>query len=229
MQVLVIDAAPSIDASILQFLRARGYVVTFSRSPLEAFEVLQHSEFDCILLDLTTCSECLGLLEMRKLVRTSAVTFMTPPPIDVLVAEAEQEGSVEFQSLPDLIKNLEHFSQPVMLVGPNLPSPLLRAVRDKLLRVLIARTLHFAMNLMVDGWCQIVWLPAEIPELARDEKIAIVHQINAKLLAILASALPDTAPGITVSPKPTTAIEFITLLRRISGDRLAPCGRSRSA
>lgn len=228
MQVLVVDAAPSIDASILQFLRARGYDVTVSRTPQEAFEALEQTEFDYILLDLTTSSP-LGLFEMRKLIRTSAVTFMTTMAIETLVAEAEVEGSIEFQSLPILIENLEHFPHPVMFVGPNLPSPLLKAARDKELRVSIARTLHFAMNLMVDGWCHIVWLHAEIPERARAGKIAIVHQIGPKVLAILASALPDTAPGITVSPKPTTAIELIALLRQRSGDRLAPCGRSRSA
>jgi CheY-like chemotaxis protein len=226
MQVLVFDAAASIDDSVLKFLHARGYDVSVTFNPRDAVERLRQTEFDCILLDVTTAAKCLKLLEMRKLVRTSAVVFMTTEPIDVLVAEAEDEGSIEFQSLPVLIENLEHLPQPVMLVGPDLCPALLEAAKEKQLRVSSARTLQFVMNLMVDGWCQIVWLHTEIPGRAQDGKVAIVHQISAKSAAILASTLPDTAPGISCSTKPTTAVEYVTLLRRVADDRLAPCGRS---
>jgi hypothetical protein len=79
---------------------------------------------------------------------------------------------------------------------------------------------------MVDGWCQIIWLHAEIPGRAHPDTAAVVHQIGSKLLAILSSALPDAAPGITCSPKPTTAREFVALLRQVRDDRVAPCGYS---
>ena len=197
-----------------------------ARTPREALEQLRQTEFDSVLLDVSTSAECLGLFEMRNFMRTSAVTFLTTKPIESLVTEIENEGSIEFQPVTALIEKLECLPQPVMLVGRDLPQALLESARMKKLRLLSARTLQFATNLMVDGWCQIIWLHAEIPGRANPDNAAVVHQIGSKLLAILASALPDTAPGITCSPKPTTAREFVALLRQVSDDRLAPCGRS---
>jgi len=224
MQVLIFDADPSIDQSVLRYLHARNYEITITRTPAEALDLIHRTEFDCILLDVSTAAECLGLLEIRQLVRTSAVGFMTTMPIESLVAEVVAEGSIEFQSFPVLLENLEHLDQPTLLAGTNLPAALFRSARDKGLRISIARTLQFAMNLLVDGWCQVVWLYAEIPGRAESDKGAIVHHVGAKQLAILASGLSDSTPGITCRRKPEKAAEFMALLQDIAGNQPAPCG-----
>jgi hypothetical protein len=226
MRVLILDATPLVDQSALQFLRARGFDVVVTRTPSEALEQMHENEFDSILLDVSTSAECLGLFEMRDFMRTSAVTFLTTKPIESMVMETENEGGIEFQSLPALIEKLEYFRQPVMFVGRELPLLLRESARKKNLHITSARTLQFATNLMVDGWCQIVWLHAEIPGRSHPDKGVVVHKIGSRLLAILASALADAAPGITCSPRPTTAREFVALLRQVGDDRLAPCGRS---
>jgi CheY-like chemotaxis protein len=226
MRVLILDATPLIDQSALQFLRERGFDVVVTRSPREALEQLHENEFDSILLDVSTSAECLGLLEIRDFMRRSAVTFLTREPIESMVMETENEGSIEFQSVPALIEKLEYFRQPVMFVGKNLPLLLRESASKKNLHISSARTLQFATNLMVDGWCQIVWLHAEIPGRPHPDKAGVVHKIGSRLLAVLASALSVAAPGITCSPRPTTARELVALLRQVSDDRLAPCGRS---
>src|SRR5213594_1564767 len=149
MQVLIFDADPSIDQSILQYLHLRNYDVTMVRTAGEALDLIHRAEFDCILLDVSTTAEYFGLVEIRQLMRTSAVGFMTPMQVESLVAEAVAEGSIQFQSLPDLIENLEHLPQPIMLAGANLPTSFFRTARDKGLRISTARTLRFAMNLLV--------------------------------------------------------------------------------
>ena len=226
MRVLILDAVPLIDQSALRFVRERGFDVVITRTPHEALEQLHENEFDSILLDVSTSAECLGLFEMRDFMRTSAVTFLTTEPIESMVVEAENEGSIEFLSVPALIEKLEYLRQPVMIVGKDLPLLIRESARKKNLHISSASTLQFATNLMVDGWCQIVWLHAEIPGRALPDKAAVVHKIGSRPLAIFASALSDAAPGITCSPTPTTAREFVALLRQISDDRLAPCGRS---
>lgn len=226
MRVLILDATALIDQSALQFLRERGFDVVATRTPREALEQLHENEFDSILLDVSTSAECLGLFELRDLMRTSAVTFLTTKPIESMVMEAESEGSIEFLSVPALIEKLEYFPQPAMFVGKDLPLLVRESARKKNLHISSASTLQFATNLMVDGWCQIVWLHAEIPGRALPDKAAVVHKIGSRLLAILAWALSDAAPGITCSPTPTTAREFAALLRQVSDDRLAPCGHS---
>ena len=224
MQVVIFDAFPSIDQSILQHLHLRNYDVTIVRTAGEALDLIHRTEFDCILLDVSTTAEYFGLVEIRQLMRTSAVGFMTPLQAELLVAEAVAEGSIQFQSLPDLIENVEHLPQPTMLAGPHLPTSLFRAARDKGLRISTARTLQFAMNLLVDGWCQIIWLYAEIPGRAQLDKGAVIHQIGAKQLAILASVLSGSTPGITCGRKPEKAAEFISLLQHIGGNQAALCG-----
>jgi hypothetical protein len=137
--------------------------VVVTRTPREALEQLHENEFDSILLDVSTSAECLGLFEIRNFMRTSAVTFLSTEPIESLVTETENEGSIEFQSVPALIEKLEYFPQPVMFVGKDLPLALRESARKKELHISSAKTLQFATNLMVDGWCQIIWLHAEIP------------------------------------------------------------------
>lgn len=223
MQVLIFDADPAIDQSILQFLHMRNYDVTILRTADGALDLIHRTAFDCILLDVSTTAEYFGLVEIRQLMRTSAVGFMTPMQVESLVAEAVAEGSIQFQSLPDLIENLEDLPRPIMLAGPHLPTSFFLAARDKGLRISTARTLHFAMNLLVDGWCQIIWLYAEIPG-AQPNKAAVVHHVGAKQLAILASVLSGSTPGITCGRKPEEAAEFITLLQHIAGNQPAHCG-----
>src|SRR5678815_28203 len=99
MRVLILDATALIDQSALQFLRERGFDVVATRTPREALEQLHENEFDSILLDVSTSAECLGLFEMRDFIRTSAVTFLTTKPIESMVMESENEGSIEFQSV----------------------------------------------------------------------------------------------------------------------------------
>jgi hypothetical protein len=149
---------------------------------------------------------------------------MTPMQVESLVTEAIAEGSIQFQSLPDLIENLEDLPQPTMLAGAHMPTSLFRAARDKGLRISTARTLQFAMNLLVDGWCQIIWIYAEIPGRAQSDKAAVVHHVGAKQLAILASVLSGSTPGITCSRKPQKAADFIVLLQHIAGNQPAHCG-----
>jgi CheY-like chemotaxis protein len=224
MQVLIFDADPSIDQSILQYLHLRNYDVTIARTAREALDLIHRTEFDCILLDVSTNAEYFGLVEIRQLMRTSAVGFMTSMPVESLVAEAVAEGSIQFQSLPDLIESLEHLPQPIMLAGAHLPTSLFRAARDKELRIATARTLQFAMNLLVDGWCQVIWLHAEIPGQAPADKGAVIHQVGAKQLAIVASVLSGSTPGITCVRKPRKAAEFTSLLQDIAGEQPAHCG-----
>ena len=224
MQVLIFDADPTIDQSILQYLHLRNYDVTIARTGGEALDLIHRTEFDCILLDVSTTAEYFGLVEIRQLMRTSAVGFMTPMQVESLVAEAVAEGSIQFQSLPDLIENLEHLPQPIMLAGAHLPTFFFRAARDKGLRISTARTLQFAMNLLVDGWCQIIWLCAEIPGRAQSDQGAVVHQVGAKQLAILTSVLAGSTPGITCGRKPEKASDFVALLQHIAGNQPAHCG-----
>jgi CheY-like chemotaxis protein len=224
MQVLIFDADPSIDQSILQYLHLRNYDITIVRTAGEALDLIHRTEFDCILLDVSTTAEYFGLVEIRQLMRTSAVGFMTPMQVESLVAEAVAEGSIQFQSSPDLIENLEHLPQPIMLAGAHLPTSFFRAARDKDLRITTARTLQLAMNLLVDGWCQIIWLYAEIPGRTQPDKGAVLHHVGAKQLAILASVLSGSTPGITCGRKPEKAAEFISLLQHIAGNQPAHCG-----
>lgn len=224
MQVLLFDADPAIDQSTLQYLHQRNYELTIVRTAGEALDLIHRSEFDCILLDVSTATKHFDLVETRQLMRTSAVGFMTATQVESLVTEAVAEGSIQFQSLIDLNENLEHLPQPIMLAGTHLPTSFIRAARDKGLRISTARTLQFAVNLLVDGWCQIIWLYAEVPGHPQPGKGAVFHQVGAKELAILASVLSGSAPGITCSRKPENAVEFIALLQYVAANQRAHCG-----
>jgi CheY-like chemotaxis protein len=217
MQVLIVDADPSIDESVLRYLHSRNYEATITGAPREALDLIHHNEFDCILVDVSTTAECLGLLEIRQLARRAAVAFMTTTPVETLVAEAVAEGSIEFQPFPILVGDFERFDQPIMYAGATLPRTLFLAARDKGLRLSTARTLQFAMNLLVDGWCQ-------IPGRARPDQVAIIHHVGAKQLAILASGVSDSTPAITCCRKPQRAVEFVAVLQHIVGNSPTHCG-----
>lgn len=226
MQVLILDGTSSIDAGVLHYLHVRGYDVTIANTPNEAAERIRQAEFDGVVLEVSTCGECLGLLEMRQLMRTSSVAFVTKLPVASIAAVAEAEGKIEFQTLPALIENLEHLPQPVLLAGGELPTGLQEVLKKRALNFSIARTLQFSMNLMADGWCQIVWLELDISARASASELMVVNRIGAQTLAILASALQATSPGISCSLKPATEREWLTLLRHMDGNRVAPCGRA---
>ena len=226
MQVLILDDTCSIDARILRSLHVRGYEVTIANTPNEAAEQIRQGQFDGVVLEVSTCGECLGLLEMRQLVRTSSVAFVTKLPVESIAAVAEAEGSIEFQTLPNLIEKLEHLPQPALLAGGEIPPGLLEVCKKRALNFSIARTLQFSMNLMADGWCQIVWLQLDIPARASTSEVMVVHRIGATTLAILASAIPASSPGISCSMKPATERDWLTLLRHMDGNRVAPCGRA---
>jgi len=46
---------------------------------------------------------------------------------------------------------VEYLPQPIMLAGGHLSTSFFRAAKDKGLRISTARTLQFAVNLLVDG------------------------------------------------------------------------------
>ena len=77
-------------------------------------------------------------------------------------------------------------------------------------------TLQFVMNLLVDGWCQIVLLTADIAGITEPDELAIFHQVKAKQLAILATALPRTPFAIICIRKPRKAGDYIVLFEQIS-------------
>jgi CheY-like chemotaxis protein len=223
MQVLIFDGDSALDRSIDLYLTARGYEITVARTPKEALDLIHRFEFDCILVDVSTTA-CLGLLEIRQIVKTSAVEFMITTPIESLVADAVAEGSIEFQSIRALTEHLKRIDQHIMLAGAVLAPSLYRVAKDRGLRFSAAGTLQFAMNLLVDGWCEVVWLHTKIPGHARSDKAAIVHHVGSRELAILASGLSGSTPGITCGRKPQKADEFISLLERIAGNQPAHCG-----
>jgi CheY-like chemotaxis protein len=224
MQVLILDAHPSIEPSALPYLSARNYDITLAGTPGEAFDRIHRTEFDLVLLDVSTTAECMGLLEIRQFVTTSAVGFMTTMPVEALVAEAVAKGRIEFQSFPDLIEHLRQRDQPTMVAVTSFPGRLLVSAKEKGLRVSSARTLQFAMNLLADGWCQIVLLHAEIPGWLQPGKGAIVYHVGSKELAILAAGLSDPSAGIMCRRKPERVSELLAFLQHIAVNQAARCG-----
>jgi DNA-binding response OmpR family regulator len=89
MQVLIVDADPSIDQSILQYLHLRNYDITIVRTAGEALDLIHRTEFNCILLTFRP-REYFGLVEIRQLMRTSAVGFDSMQ-VESLMAEAARK------------------------------------------------------------------------------------------------------------------------------------------
>jgi hypothetical protein len=77
---------------------------------------------------------------------------------------------------------------------------------------------------LVDGWCPIIWLYAEIPGPAQPDKAAVVHQVGAKQLAILASVLSGSTPGVTCGKNRRKRRSSYPLLQLIAGNQPARCG-----
>jgi CheY-like chemotaxis protein len=222
MRVLFVDAFDSLSETVLQTFRIRGHELLVARSAGEALNLTAASEFDCIFLDIATAGDSVGLTEMRLLARRSAIVLMSTSPLAALAAEAVEEGSIEFRSVPVLISNIQDMPQPLLLVAPDFHPTLIKAIKEQGLRISIASTLQFAMNLMADGWCQIVCLNAEVPGLTQSEDVAVAHRVAAREIAILAAGLPIA--GITLTEKPRKPQESIALLQQLAASRPFPCG-----
>jgi len=226
MPILIIDAPRSIDQAVLRTLFSRGYKVTTTETASEAMELTHQAEFDCILIDIATpaSGDYPGLAEIRQFVRRSVVALMTAIPVESLIREALAERSIEPLSGAVLSTKIEHLSQPALIVGARLHPDLIQAIRSKGLLFSRGTTLQFAMNLLVDGWCQIVLLAADVAGIAEPDELAVFHQVKAKELAILASALPDKPSAIICIKKPQKAGDYIALFEQIAGNRTGPCG-----
>jgi CheY-like chemotaxis protein len=221
MPILIIDAPRSTDQAVLRMLFLSGYTVTTTDTASKALELIQQAEFDCILIDIATSASADygGLVEIRQFVRTAPVALMTAAPVESLIREALAEGSIEPLTVQVLSTKIEHVSQPALLVGAHLQPDLIQAIRSKGLLFSCGTTLQFAMNLLVDGWCQIVFLAADIAGITDPNELAIFHQVKAKQLAILASALPGTTSAIISIEKPKKAEDYIALFEQIAGHR----------
>ena len=226
LSILIIDALRSMDQAVLRTLFLSGYRITTTETASEALELIHQHEFDCILIDVATSDggDYGGLAEIRQFVRTSAVGLMTAAPVESLIREAFAEGSIERISVPVLSATIEHLSQPVLLVGARLHPDLIQAIRCKKMLFSNGTTLQFAMNLLVDGWCQIVLLAAAIVGITEPDELVIFHQVTAKQLAILAAALPDALSAIICIKKPQTAGDYIALFEQIAGNRTSRRG-----
>ena len=221
MPILIIDAAGSMDQAVLHTLFSRGYKVTTTETASEALELIHQAQFDCVLIDIATSagSDYGGLGEIRQFVRTSSVALMTAVPVESLIREALADGSIERLSVPVLSTIIEHLSQPALLVGARLHPDLIQAISSKGLLFSRCTTLHLAMNLLVDGWCQIVLLAADVAGITEPDELAIFHQVKAKQLAILASALPGTPSAISCIKKPQKAGDYIALFEQVIRSR----------
>jgi len=187
----------------------------------DALNLIRRNDFDCIFLDLSTVADSLSLDEIRALARTSGIIFIGTSPVESLVADSLSTGHLEFQPIPVLIDRINELVQPILLVASEFDPRLAHAIKSERLRAFGATTLQFAMNLMVDGWCQIICLNAHIPGL-QSEHVAVVRHVGATETAILASVLPGS--GIMFTQKPHGPNEFVSLIRYIAENRPIPCG-----
>lgn len=219
MRILIIDAPRSMDQGLLRMLTLRGYRLRTTETAREAMELVHQIKFDCILIDIAASGTCGGLAEIRQFIRTAAVVLMTAVPVGSLIHEALAEGSIELLSVDVLNKKINQLSHPALLVGASFQPELIQALTSKGLLFAYGTTLQFAMNLLVDGWCQIVLLTADIPGMTDANELAIFHQVKAKQLAILASSLPGTPSAIICIEKPQKADDYIALFEQIAGHR----------
>jgi hypothetical protein len=148
---------------------------------------------------------------------------MGTAPVESLVADSLSTGHMEFQPIPGVIATIPDLAQPALLVALGYRPKVVRAIKNYGLRATGATTLRFAMNLMSDGWCQIVWLSAQLPGLMPDN-VAIVHHVGARETAVLASVLPGG--GIMFTQKPRSPGEFVALMQSVAESRPIPCGRA---
>jgi CheY-like chemotaxis protein len=202
----------------LRTLLVSGYRVTTAETATEGLELIHHTKFDCILIDIAGADrdDYGGLAEIRQFVRTSAVALMVEVPVDALIREALKEGSIERVSVPALCAKLKYLPRPVLVVGAALHTDLMQAMVSKHLLFSSGTTLQFAMNLLVDGWCQFVLLIADLQGITAPDELAIFRQVKAKHLAILASVLPRAASGIICIEKPQKPEDYLTLFEQMT-------------
>jgi CheY-like chemotaxis protein len=220
--ILIIDATRSMDRAVFRTLSSRGYKVTIRETAREALQLLHQTEFKCIVIDIATSDsgDYGGPAEIRQFIRASAVALMTQVPVDSLIREALEDGSIEPLAIPVLSGKIQHLSRPTLLVGTRVDPELVQSIRSKELLFSYGTTLQIAMNLLVDGWCDIVLLAAQIAGLIRANEMAIFHQVRAKQLAILASAMAGRASGIICIEKPQKADDYVALFEQIARNRI---------
>jgi len=214
------------DQATFRTLSSRGYEVTNTETVSEALELIHQNQFECIVIDIATSGtgHYGGPAEIRQFIRASAVALMTQVSVSSLILEALEDGSIEPLAIRVLSAKIQHLSRPTLLVGSRLHGELIQSIRSKELLFSHATTLQIAMNLLVDGWCDIVLLTADMTNFMRADEIAIFHQVRAKQLAILASALPGKASGIVCVEKPQKAADYIALFEQIARNRIGARG-----
>ena len=228
MRVLIVDKTPPLNDADLRTLYLRGYEVVTAGTEAEAIDWIHGSGFDCIVVGVPESgdSDFGDLGEIRQLARACALVLVTATTAAAFAQEAVAEGSIELNSAPVLAKKIGCLPQPTLIVGSDLQPAWIDTIRESGLRISVARTLQFAMNLLVDGWCQIIFLETEIPGLTENGNLAIFHQIHAKHLIILASALSDDSSTIIPSGRPQKLGQFLELFKHVAGNRPNPCGRT---
>jgi CheY-like chemotaxis protein len=224
--ILIIDATRSIDQAAFRTLSSRGYKVTITETAREALQLIHQTEFKCIVIDIVTSAsgDYGGPAEIRQFIRASAVALMTRVPMYSLIREARENGSIEPLAIPVLSAKMDHLSRPTLLVGTGVHPELIESIRSKELLFSYGTTLQIAMNLLVDGWCDIVLLAADIAGLIGANEMAVFHQVRAKQLAILASAMPGRASGIICIETPQKAEDYIALFEQIARSRIGARG-----
>jgi CheY-like chemotaxis protein len=214
------------DQAACRTLSSRGYQVTFAKTAREALELVHQIEFKCIVIDIATAAsgDYGGPAEIRQFIRASAVALMTQVPMDSLICEALEDGSIERLTIPVLSAKIHHLPRPTLLVGTHVHPELIQSLRRKELLFSYGTTLQMVMNLLVDGWCDIVLSAADIAGLIGAHEMAIFHQVRAKQLAILASAMPGKASGIICIETPQKADDYIALFEQIGRTRIGAPG-----
>lgn len=221
--ILVIDGTRSMDQAACRTLFSRGYQVTITETARDALELIQQADFKCIVINIATAAsgDYGGPAEIRQFIRASAVALMKQVPMDSLIREALEDGSIERLTIPVLSAKIHHLPRPTLLVGTRVHPELIQSLRRKELLFSYGTTLQMAMNLLVDGWCDVVLSAADIASgLIGTHEMAIFHQVRAKQLAILAFAMPGRASGIMCIETPQTADDYIALFERIGRTRI---------
>jgi DNA-binding NtrC family response regulator len=224
--ILVIDATRSMDQAAFRTLAAKGYKIRIAETANKALELIHQTRFKCIVIDIATSasSDYGGLAEIRQFIRASAVALIMQVPLQSLIREALDDGSIELLPIPVLSGKIQQLSRPALLVGTRLQPEIIQSIRRNKLLFSYGTTLQIAMNLLVDGWCDIILIAANVGGLVGTDEIAVFHQVRAKQLAILASTMPRRPSGIICVERPQEADDYIALFEQIAGNRISARG-----
>ena len=230
MNVLSIEVAPTLTPADLDILSQRGYFVRSVRTTAEALELVSRSRFDCVVVGIPDSADAAPpeLTEIRQFARDSAVALITAASAESIVARSFAQGAVERQTARTLGSTLRKLPAPTLVVASHFDPIVMRSIRRAGVAAASASTLMLAMNLLVDGWCHIVLLEADIPGLTDEDGLVVFHRIEAPMLAVLASALATGPSGIVHRTGPKTGKEFIKLLEQAADNRLSECGLTRT-